>query len=243
MPGRVQIVAELKRALRAAGHTYADVARQLELSVASVKRLFSTGDFTLARLERVCDLVGLGLSDILENAASHSTPSRPLTLAQEKELVADSRLLFIAWLVLIRTPVEDIPRMYRFTEQEVLRALIRLDRLKVIELLPGNRVRLLISRQLSWRAGGPVHQYIHQKLLREFFSSSFTGSQEEFVFFGSRVSPEAHGRLKKVLQDASRECADIIDRDRTTTGSRKGAAYMLALRPWVFSEFEEFERE
>jgi hypothetical protein len=243
MPGRAQIVAELKRALRAAGHTYADVARQLELSVASVKRLFSTGDFTLARLERVCELAGLGLSDILESAASHTAPSRPLTLAQEKEIVADPRLLLIAWLVLLRMPVEQIPRLYRFTEQEVQRALIRLDRLKVIELLPGNRARLLVSRRFSWRVGGPVHQYIHQKLLREFFSSSFTGPQDEFVFFGCLVSPDAHSRLKKVLQDASRECAEIIERDRSGGGARRGAAYVLALRPWNYSGFEQFERE
>jgi AcrR family transcriptional regulator len=240
MPGRVQIVAELKRALRAAGHTYADVARQLGLSVASVKRLFSKGDFTLERLERVCELIGLGLSDVLENAASYTAPTEPLTLAQEKELVANPRLLFIAWLVLIRTPIEEIPRLYRFTAQH---ALIRLDRLKVIELLPANRVRLLISRQFSWRVGGPVHQYIHQKLLREFFESSFTGHQEEFVFFGCPVSIEALGRLKKVLQDASRECADIIDRDRSAGGARRGAAYVLALRPWSYSGFEQFERE
>ena len=243
MPGRAQIVAELKRALRAAGHTYADVARQLELSVASVKRLFSTGDFTLARLERVCDLIGLGLSDILENAASHTAPTKPLTVAQEKEIVADPTLLFIAWLVLIRTPIGEIPRLYRFTEQEVQQALIRLDRLKVIELLPGNRVRLLISRQCSWRVGGPIHQHIHQKLLQEFFASTFTGHEEEFVFFGYPVSAEALGRLKKVLQDASRECADIIDRDRSAAGTRKGAAYVLALRPWSYSGFERFERD
>jgi AraC-like DNA-binding protein len=47
---RTQIVAELKKALRESGHTYADVARKLELSVASVKRLFSTQDLSLQRV-------------------------------------------------------------------------------------------------------------------------------------------------------------------------------------------------
>ena len=53
MAQRIQIVAELKRALRARGITYAQVARHLELSEASVKRLFAAGDFSLERLDRI----------------------------------------------------------------------------------------------------------------------------------------------------------------------------------------------
>ena len=51
MAERALIVAELKRALRESGHTYADVAQKLELSVASVKRLFSTEDLSLQRVD------------------------------------------------------------------------------------------------------------------------------------------------------------------------------------------------
>src|SRR3982074_2501308 len=73
----------------------------------------------------------------------------------------------------------------------------RLDRLKVTELQPGNRVRLLVSRHFSWRPGGPVQKYIHRKLLREFFASPFAGPQEEFFFHGGRVSEEALVQLKR----------------------------------------------
>ena len=108
---------------------------------------------------------------------------------------------------------------------------------------PGNRVRLLVSRHFSWRPGGPVQKYIHHKLLREFFSSSFSGSLEEFFFHGGRVSEEALAQLKRALRGASRECAEIIERDRSTTQERKGAAFVLALRPWNYSGFAQFDRE
>jgi hypothetical protein len=61
MAGRTQIVSELKRALRASGHTYAHVAQKLDLSVASVKRLFSQEDLSLERIDAICELIGLGL--------------------------------------------------------------------------------------------------------------------------------------------------------------------------------------
>ena len=80
--------------------------------------------------------------------------------------------------------IEEMVRDYSFPQSEAQRYLIRLDRLKVIELQPGNRTRLLISRQLSWRAGGPVQKFLHQTLLREFLDSQFAGPQEHFFFNG-----------------------------------------------------------
>src|SRR6201996_9809453 len=242
MPDRVSIVTELKRALRESGLTYADVAEKLGLSTASVKRLFSSGDFSLQRVDEICELLGLGLREILERSHERAEPTNQLTDAQETEIVSDLKLLFVTWLVLIRTPFEEIVEGYQFGERELLQYLIRLDRLKVIELQPGNRVRLLVSRHFSWRAGGPVQKYIHQKLLREFFASAFAGPLEEFFFHGGRVSDEALGQIKRALRAVSGECAEIIERDRTSTQPKNGAAFVLALRPWNYSGFAQFDR-
>jgi transcriptional regulator with XRE-family HTH domain len=243
MADRALIVAELKRALRERHLTYVDVAQRLEVSLPTVKRLFSTGDFSLERVDGICELLGLGLSEILERAREHAAPSNQLTFAQEQEIVADPRLLFITWQVVVnRATLEDIVRDYRFTEREVLKYLIRLDRLKVIELQPHNRARLLVSRRFSWRPGGPVQRYIHDKLLREFFASRFTESQDEFVFHGAPVSAETRAQLKRALQNAARECVDLIEADRSPFEARNGTAFVLALRPWVYSGFAQFQR-
>ncbi len=236
------IVAELKRALRERGLTYAAVAAKLSLSVASVKRLFSSGDLSLKRVDQVCELLETGLADILAQARDRPSANQ-LTLAQEQEIVADPKLFLIAWLLLNRAPLEDIVRRYKFTEREVLRLFYKLDQMQVIELQPGNRVRLLVSRHFSWRAGGPVQRYIHQKLLREFTTSHFVGSQEEFFFHGGEVSEAALSELKLALRNTARRCAEIIERDRGPREHRHGAAYVLALRPWKYSGFGQFERE
>ncbi|HEX2492183.1 MAG TPA: hypothetical protein VHK24_00305, partial [Steroidobacter sp.] len=105
----------------------------------------------------------------------------------------------------------------------------KLDRLRIIELLPQNRVRVLVSRHFAWRAGGPVQNYIHQKLLREFLGANFSEPQEDFMFHGGSVTQTTLAQLKRVLQNASRECAEIMDRDRSFDGTRSGAAFLLAL--------------
>jgi transcriptional regulator with XRE-family HTH domain len=244
MAQRTQIVAELKRALRGRGITYAHVAKHLGLSEASVKRLFAAGDFSLERLDLICELAGLEMSELVEQMREQASPVNQLTLAQEHEVVADSKLFLMTWLVLNRWQLDDIVRTYDFTQREALRYLIKLDRLRIIELQPGNRTRVLVSRHFAWRPGGPVHNYIHQKLIKEFLATHFHGSRDEFIFHGGVVSAAAFTQIKRALQSAVRECTEVMDRDRAVPlADRSGAAFLVALRPWQFSGFSEFIRK
>jgi Cro/C1-type HTH DNA-binding domain len=240
---RALIVAELKRALKERGLTYAMVAKQLRVSLPTAKRLFATGQFSLERLEQICEVAGTGLRELLERAHERSLPKNQLTLTQEREIVSDPQLLFVTWLVLNRTPFEEITRDYQLTERDVLRCLIRLDRLRVLELQPNNRVRLLVDRRFSWRAGGPVQRYVHERMLREFLSNAFTGAQDEFFFHGAPMSVAVRVQLKRVLQRAAQECLEIAERDRSAATERHGTAFVLALRPWLYSGFDLFSRE
>ena len=106
------LVDALKRALRAGGVTYADVARDLGLSEASVKRMFSRGAFTLERFEAVCRMVDLGITDLVRLQEEGEHRISRLSRAQEEELVADVRLLLVALCVRNRWGLEDIVREY-----------------------------------------------------------------------------------------------------------------------------------
>ena len=64
MPAVSRFVDALKQSVRARGLTYAELARRLRLSEASVKRMFSRGTFTLARIEEVLAAVELDLYQV-----------------------------------------------------------------------------------------------------------------------------------------------------------------------------------
>jgi hypothetical protein len=162
-------------------------------------------------------------------------------LTQEKEIISDPGLFLIAWLTLSRTPFEEMVKTYKFSAIEVQRYLTKLDRLKVLELQPGNRVRLLVSRRFSWRPGGPVQKYINQKLLKEFFADTFGGEREEFFFHGDTISASGLVKLKRALQHAYRECMEITERDRSAP-NQFGVAFVVAMRPWEYSGFVELRR-
>jgi len=243
MAQRLAIVAEIKRALKERGLTYPQVARHLKLSHASIKRLFSTAGFSLERIDAICELLGMELAELIERMQARQMPMTRLTIAQEREIIADPRLFLMAWLLLNRWRIDEIVQAFRFTEREAQRYLIKLDRLKLIELQPGNRARLRITGNVSWQRGGPMWRYVHQNLMKEFFSSDFEDPHAEFRFYGGIMSDATLRQIKRAIQNVLRECAELAERDRTLPLSqRNGAAYVFALRPWQYSGFDELRR-
>ncbi len=243
MAQKLAIIAEIKRNLKERDITYAQVARHMKLSLPSVKRLLSTGDLSLDRLDQICELLGMEVSELIEQMRQREVTVTRLTNAQEREIIADPRLFFITWLVLNRWRIEDIVEAYKFTQAEVERYLIKLDRLKIIELQPGNRARLRVNSNLSWQPGGPMWRYVHQNLLKEFFASDFQDPRAEFRFYGSIMSEATMQQIKRTIQNALRECSELADRDRNLPlENRTGAAYVFALRPWQYTGFDPFRR-
>lgn len=87
-----------------------------------------------------------------------------------------------------------------------------------------------------------MQRYIHERMLRDFLDSRFTGEDEQFWFHGGRLTDDAMASLRRALQVAARECAAVVDADRRSGSPRSGAAFVIALRRWAFSGFEPFER-
>ncbi|MGH8253946.1 MAG: XRE family transcriptional regulator [Steroidobacteraceae bacterium] len=238
------LLLELKQALRAQRLHYRDVARALRLSEASVKRLFSRGGFTLERLERCAELAGVTLSDLVERMQRRAGEPARLTRAQEQEVVRDPKLFLLTWLLVNRWSVVAISATFQFGDVELQRLLIRLDRLRIIELQPGNRSRLLVNTNLVWQPGGPIMRHMQQVLLREYLQSDFSHRYAEIRFFGTTLSEGAMVRVQKLVQNCQRDCMEIAASDaRLPQSQRYGSALLLAFRPWQYSGFSRYLRK
>jgi DNA-binding Xre family transcriptional regulator len=243
MSDTAAVVGALKQALKGRGMTYRDVARGLGLSEASVKRLFSRNDFTLERLERVCALLELSLNDLLRLAEAGQSVISELTDAQERELMADRKLLLMAILVVNGWTYEQILGHYTLSAQEVVGYLVRLDRLKLIDLLPRNRIRLRISRNFTWRKGGAIEQYFEQQVAGEFLRHRFEGQNALRRFVFGVLSKRSMALLRRRLEQVVREFNDLHREDlQLPPAARRGTSLLLAARRWAPSVFADLER-
>ncbi|MEM9529644.1 MAG: helix-turn-helix transcriptional regulator [Pseudomonadota bacterium] len=238
------LVDALKRLVRQRGLTYVDVARHLELSEASVKRLFSRYSFTLSRLEQVCDLVGVPIAELARQVEEQPEPLTMLTPEQEEELLADPKLLLAAYMALNDWQFAEITATFKITEPELIQRLARLDHLGMIELLPGNRVRKLTARNFTWRLNGPVQAYFEQGVKQHFLNSRFSRDADLMRFVGGRLSPDSLARMHQAIVRITREFDDLVKTDaKLPHESKLGVGAVFAIRPWELPAFSKLRRE
>lgn len=239
----VELVDALKRSLKAQGITYRELAQRIGLSEAAVKRMFSLKSMQLARIEQICDVLDLGLPELAAEAARGRAPMSELSQAQEQALVDAPELLLALFLVLNRWRFEDMQQHFRFTEPEWVSLLVRLDRLGIIEMLPGNRGRPLTSRNFRWRRNGPMEQHFRHHLLGEYFADPFDGEQDALYLLVGELSVEGVRLLRERLQEMTREFDALLLRDATLPSKDKvGVSLVLAQKPWLLPSFGRYRR-
>ncbi|KGY10271.1 helix-turn-helix domain-containing protein [Vibrio sinaloensis] len=238
-----QVIQALKKQLKSHGVNYQDVAKALDLSEGSVKRLFSNGgSMSLERLSAVCGLINLEMTALFKLAEEESQNLSSLTWEQEKQLVVDKALLLVAVCITNGYRFEQILTQYNLSEPQLIQKLAHLDRLKVIELMPGNRIKLKISSSFSWIAGGPIQQFFQQQVVNTFFHTHFSKNDEKLVMATGLMSLPTNHKLQQRIQRLVKEFYESCNSDNELAmEQRHGTSMVIAMRRWSFPLFDEFE--
>lgn len=238
------LIHSLKRGLRSSGLTYADVAKELELSEASVKRLFSEKNMSLQRLEAICGMLGWDFSDLSNHALHHQQQIDQLSLEQEQEIAADLLLLIVTVSVINGFSFRDLIEHYAIDEHECVQKLATLDRLNLIELQPGNRIKRRIAQNFRWDPHGPIQAFFTEKVVDDFFNSRFTEQHEKLVVLNGLLSTKSNAELQQKLEVISAHFDDLRKQDAPLSMNEKaGHTLILALRQWRFPVFDKHLRQ
>ncbi len=238
-----QLLVTVKSQLKARGLTYRDVAVAMKLSEASVKRLFSTGNLSLNRLVELCDLLDMTLAELTQVATASTPRLSRLDEKQEAELVSNTKLLLVATCALNHWRLADIVGRYRLDEVECLRCLLRLDRMRLIDLLPGNRIRINVTRDFDWLPCGPIEHYFTSRSRDDFLSGNFDADDESVFFVHGMLTTEARMKFIAQLRKLRKQFASLHDESvHAAIGERQGTAMLLALRDWEPPDFARLRR-
>ena len=238
-----QLVDTLKIELRKQRINYRQVADALKISETSVKRLFSQKNFSLERIESICELLNIGLIDLVTQMERNVEMTTSLSLEQERELVSDEKLLLVAFLLVNKHEFANIIRHYDLSECEGIRLLARLDRMKIIELQPGNRVRVLISPSFRWIPNGPIQRFFEKRVQAEFFESSFDRPGEIRLFSSGMLTRDASAEVIRKIKLLNRELNELFRESETNAGdTRLGTSMLVAFRPWEVKVFRNLRR-
>ncbi|MFH4664220.1 helix-turn-helix transcriptional regulator [Vibrio cidicii] len=240
-----QLIAELKTQLKLRGVHYADIATALDLSEGSVKRLLAEGNnISLERLERICQLIDLEMSELFKLAYAQKHGLMTLSYQQEKELIDDKALLLVAVCVVNGYTFKQIAEQYQFNEPDLIQKCVQLDRLGIIELQPNNRFKLKVAKQFTWIAGGPIQSFFQQQVQHAFFNSYFAAEDEKLVMATGLMSLPSNQKMQQKMQKLVGEFYATCQSDNELDiKDRHGTSLVLAIRRWTFPLFAEREKE
>ena len=243
MSSTADLVAALKKELKAARMTYADLARALGMAESSVKRMLARGDMPLSRVDAICRALQLDFAELARRVADAQPALTELTAEQEQAVVQDEALLLVTFCVLSQWTAEQIGAEYRLSEAELARCLAQLERFGLIGLTPPGRYRLRLARGFRWRRHGPVMAWLREHAAPDFLAGGFDGHAEGLLLLHGRIgralAPAFIERLQRVAQEFQQQHqAD----QKLKPADRKGYTLLLAMRDWDFAAFQRLHR-
>lgn len=243
MSTTADLVLAIKRELKSARMTYADLARALGMAESSVKRMLAKGDMPLGRIDAICRALKIDFAELARRVADAQPLLNELTHEQEKAVVRDEKLMLVAINVLSQWTLEQIVSTYRISEAECVGCLAQLDRIGIIELRPLNRYRLKIAKTFRWRPHGPVMDFFRENVVLDYYRGGFDGPSEGLLLVHGTISralaPSFLDRLQRVAQDfAQQHQAD----QKLADTEREGYVLLLGMRNWEFERFAQMRR-
>lgn len=240
-----EILDTLKKYLKSKDITYRQLADEMGLSETSIKRLFSKKTFSLTRLEEVCRILDLDLYDLAVMARQKNREGdNSLSISQEQALAEDPKLMSVFYFLINGWSVETIVSEYDISADECERMLLQLDRLVLIELHPGNRVRLLVSKNVFWQKDGPLWRLYYRRIHDDFMDHGFDLPGDRLLFSPGVLSEASIKIILKQIDHLLKQYNDLAEMDAALPlKDRYSAGLFIAFRPWVFSMLSELRKQ
>ena len=231
--GTDQLLDALKRVLKSRRITYAELARKIGLSEASVKRLFSQQTFTLQRLQQILKALDMDFFELARLARGAGDSPQEMSEAQEQALASEPNLMGVFYLLFNEWQPSQILARYEMSEPELTRLLAMLDRLQLIDLLPANRVKLKVSRHLRLKPSGAIRAKHGQRTMAEFLAVEFDRHGGHFLFEFRDVSPASFAVMVRKIDRLAAEFNELAELDSTLPPEqRQSIGLALGMRPW-----------
>ncbi len=233
----------LKKCLKVKGVTYRQLAGEMNLSEASIKRLFSEQSFSLKRIEQICTFLDLSFYDLAKLSEKNKKIPSILTVAQEIALADNSKLLLFFYLLLNGRDPESIVKDYKISLKESQKFLLELDRFKLINLYPDNRVVFLTQKNIEWRKNGPIRARHEKRIRKEFSSAAVDLPDYCFHFETGKLSEKSRAVILRKIDRLFKEYIELTDIDKALPLEQSTpTGLMITFREWIFSLMNDFRR-
>ena len=241
-----QFLSALKSSLKAKNIIYRDLAKSLNLSESSVKRILGNKSISLERIDEICKACDISFSEVCRNANFEEDVSS-YTVANEQEKILAGNPRQLHYFILLNegfTPAK-IEKDYEISSIESKKILFNLDKLNLVELHPRDRIKLKNKTgTLRFRKDGAVGKILFAQTKNNYLNHDFESELDYIRFVTNGFAHESLIKFKKKfdkivseLQEESRMASSIDPLGLHDMG------ILLAFRPWTNSSLDAIKKK
>lgn len=175
----------IKKRLKMKKWNYQKLADKLDVSEATVKRWLSQSDISVSRLSQIGKALDFSLLEINQAEFTGSAQFTYYNLVQENFLSRNPIAFYIFIKLAFGFSIKQIMSLTGMSEHELRQQLVELEKLKLLELWPGDKIRIKLRGPYRIRSESPFAKKINQQLkevILRHFDRKFDDRVESPVF-------------------------------------------------------------
>ncbi len=226
------IIESLKSHLKMRGLSYQDVAEVWGVAHSSVKRIMSSKEISLLRIEMACQLMDLAPADFYRQIPFEKTADLfYLSKEQELKLSKDPEALHYFLLLQHGEGAGEISKKYSITQEKSIRIQAQLERMGLIEVHPQDRIKRNHIGRLRFRKDGPIGRHLEKVAKTQFLETEFQKDDEYFTFLNLYLIPGDPQKLKVRFIDIFKKLVSESDENRKHPNAIN-YGIIMAMRSW-----------
>ncbi len=206
------LVVALKREFKARAIGYADIAAQLEVSEATVKRYLKGQGLTVQTMAKMAAIAGLDLLTLVQSAQEQIDNPPALTPVQEKVLRSDRPVFTVYFLLSHGLTPSQISLEFGVSAKQLEGYLVRLEKIGVIRRL-ATRVKVLTRTQFGETLHGRINES-SANFARQFLNEiDLYDERGSWAIYSLPLSPQSVRRLREMMAKVFSEMRAMSSED------------------------------
>ena len=218
------VVSTLKKVLKVKKITYKSLADELGMSESGVKKLLTSKDISLTRVEQITRIIGLSLADLFQIASEEEVKNVKLSPKQESALFENNMLFRVYWFLAVEEKTLDaIKKSEKLTADQLQRNLMKLENLDLIKIGKNNRVASVHKGLFRWASDGPLVKKLNNEWSENTLKKVLTaksGSENLHRLSYLRLSEKSKNQFYERLNELVNEFARLSQREKNRYADR-----------------------
>jgi transcriptional regulator with XRE-family HTH domain len=232
------LIQTLRDVLKAKGYTYARLAREMGLSEVTVKRILGgSQSCTLDRLVAICERIDVSFLDLAALARKEEEVDHVLTPAQEAYFGERPAHFAIIKALSLGATAEEIRAEFKLTDARFFKVLRALEKLGLLDVLPGSKFRLRVRGNIRWTHRGPLARRILRPQIVSFLDHVDRRLDDDDVCMHSAETEISAAHVAEFVDEihelgAKYRARAFRDRTLLARGKLKPVRWLFAFAPY-----------